>query len=147
MERLLEWCDRNYPADRYFSVQDRFADVEMRFNSDGNEMNDTVRQLLLDHFTLEYNPGYRAMQERMEEQKQIQEILTGSRELPVAFGDQIIADLNRPKILGIDMREFRTDKEYVVPPAIERFTRETGYGRLGKLVSRARSFFGKILGK
>ena len=147
LERLIEWVDRNYPADRYFSPEDRFADVEMRFNSDGNEMNDTVRQLLLDHFTLEYEPEYRDMQQREEEQRQIQEVITGSRELPSSLADQIVEDLNRPEIMGIDMSQFRTDREYVTPPIIERFTRQTGLGKLGVLVSRARSFFGRLLGK
>ena len=119
----------------------------MRFNQDGNEMNDTVRQLLIDHFTLEYEPIYRAMKEREEELREVQQVLTGSRELPVSVADQIIAELNNPEIMGIDMTQFRTDKEYVTPPVIERFTRETGYGRLGRLVSRARSFFGKLLGR
>ena len=119
----------------------------MRFNADGNEMNDTVRQLLIDHFTLEYEPAYRAMQEREEEMRQVQEALTGSREIPVSVPDQIIAELNRPEIMGIDMTQFRTDKEYVVPPVIERFTRQTGFGKLGSLISRARSFFGRLLGR
>lgn len=110
-------------------------------------MNDNVRQLLIDHFTLEYEPIYRAMKEREEEMREVQEVLTGSRELPVSVADQIIAEMNNPEIMGIDMTQFRTDKEYVTPPVVERFTRTSGLGTLGRLVTRARSFFGRLFGR
>lgn len=140
LERLSEWVRENYPPDRYFTADDLISDVEQRFNADGHDMNDNIRQLLMDQFTQEFSPEYRKMRQRMEEQKQIAELL-GNGEIIQSLSDEILDDMRNPssEIMGIDMTEFSTQKEEVYPPEIVRFAQSQSF--FGRLTSGFRRIF------
>ena len=140
LERLSEWVRENYPPDRYFTADDLISDVEQRFNADGHDMNDNIRQLLIDQFTQEFSPEYRRMRERMEERKQIAEFI-GNGELMQSLSDEILADMQNPssEIMGIDMTEFSTQKEEVYPPEVVRFAQSQNF--FGRLTSGFRRIF------
>lgn len=106
--------------------------LEQRVNSDGNEMNDKVRELLAEKFASYYDPRVRYLQEKLAEQQEAADML-GSGKIPESLSDEMVRDLKSPRaeILGIDMTEFRTDREYVVPPPIVRYEmRQTFFQRI-----------------
>ena len=143
LERLSEWVRENYPPDRYFTPDDLIQDVEQRFNADGHDMNDNIRQLLIDEFTKEFSPEYRAYKQRQEEKQQIADFI-GSGEVFESTTDEIVDQLRSPQaeILDIDMSEYSTQKESVIPPDIIKFQRS----RQGP-ISRFGSFFRRIFGR
>ena len=143
--QIFEWVTEHFDMNNYFSVEDLLYDVKNEFNRTRAYFPIEAEDLLREQF--QYREQYAQLKEREEEIRDVQEILTGSREIPVPFQDQVIEELNRPEIMGIDMTQFRTDKEYVTPPIVQRFARVSGVGTLGRLVSRARSFFGRLLGR
>lgn len=143
LERFKEWIDKNYPADRYFSAEDRLSDIELRVNSDGNELHPNVRQELLSQFMQDYDPVFREMQKRAEEKLEIARFL-GNGEVPVSWSDEYIAELNRPEIMDIDFSQFQTQREEIYPPEITRFQRQSG---LGAITSSIKGFFRRLLGR
>ena len=143
--QIFEWVTKNFNLENYFSPEELLYDVELEFNRTHAYFPEEARDLIRANW--QYRDEYAELQRREEDQREVQEILTGSPEIKPSIPEQIIEELNRPEIMGIDMTQFRTDKEYITPPAIERFTRETGVRTLGRLVSRARSFFGKLFGR
>ena len=128
LERFSEWIEQNFTLDRYGNVYDLINDVERRVNSDGNEMNDQVRQLLLENFSSYYDPRIRYMEERLAEQQKAAELL-GNGKIMESLSDEILRDLRNPsaEILGIDMTEFATKQESVVPPEIQRFAQRQSF--------------------
>ena len=72
------------------------------------------------------------MQAKQEEALQVAELL-GSGRVMESLSDEIMDDLRNPKaeIMGIDMTEFRTDREEVIPPDIVKFAqKQTFFGRI-----------------
>lgn len=82
------------------------------------------------------------MQARQDERKQIAEVIGGGQ-IYESLSDKIMDDLNNPRaeILGIDMSEYSTTKESIIPPDIIKFAeKETFFGRF---TSRIRRMFGR----
>ena len=143
--RFKEWADKNYPAQDYFSAEDRLSEIESRMNADGRAMPEKLRQTLLMDFQADYDPAFREMQERLEEQRQINEILTGKRETPKSIPDEIVETFRKAEFLGIDMTQFRTDREDVYPPEITKFEpRQSGFGAIA---SSVKGFFRRLFGR
>lgn len=112
-------------------------DVEQQFNKDGRyfpvEARDSIREI----FT--YRREYVEMQRREDEQKQIADFIGGGQVL-TSLSDEIIEDLNKPEIMGIDISQYSTTEETVVPPEIVKFySPQPSF--LGRLANRFRSLF------
>ena len=112
----------------------------MRINRDGNQMNDNVRQLLLEEFAEFYDPRIRLARERYEEQLEIAEFL-GNGEIPKNFTDEIIESLQRPEIMDIDFSQFQTRREQVIPPEIKRFVEQNRPNTIVRAVQRFLNWF------
>lgn len=136
LERMIEWIEKNYPIDRYDNVYDLIRDVEQRINSDGNDMNPQVKQLLLDEFAQQFDPRYRELLQRRADQQLAADMLGGGQ-IPKSLADEIIEDLKRPEIMGIDMSQYSTRVETVQPPPVTRFEPTT-------FVDRVKIWFGKL---
>lgn len=141
--RFKEWADKNYPAEDYFSAEDRLSEIETRMNGDGRPMPEQLRQTLLREFQSDYDPYLREMQKRAEEKLEIARFL-GNGEVPVSWSDEYIAELNRPEIMDIDFSQFQTQREEIYPPEITRFQRQSG---LGAITSSIKGFFRRLLGR
>ena len=140
LERFSEWVQKNYPPDRYDNVFDLIRDVEQRVNSDGNEMNDKVKQLLLDQFAPIFDPRYRQLLQRREDEQQAADML-GSGKIPRSLADEIIEDLRQPEIMGVDISEYSTTREDIIPPEVKRFTSRIPF------TTRISGFFKRIFGR
>ena len=55
LERFKEWVEDNYPSEKYDNVDDLIRDVENRVNGDGHVMNDQIKQMLLDEFSMSFS--------------------------------------------------------------------------------------------
>lgn len=78
------------------------------------------------------------MQKRQDEQKQIAEFI-GSGNVPKSISDEIVDDLRSPRaeIMDIDMTEYATKRESVIPPDIVRYAQSaTFFGRLSERFRR-----------
>ena len=142
--RFKEWADKNYPAENYFSAEDRLSEIETRMNSDGRNMPEKLRQSLLEDFQIDYDPVLREMQKRAEEKLEIARFL-GNGEIPKSMSDEVIESLQRPEIMDIDLSSFRTDRENVYPP--EKPIMERRQSGFGAITSSVKGFFRRILGR
>lgn len=80
------------------------------------------------------------MQARQDEQQQIAEFI-GSGKVPQSLSDQILDELRRPEIMGIDISEYATTKETVIPPEIVKFAqRQTFFQRIAGTFRRLLRF-------
>lgn len=118
--RFEEWANKNYPAENYFTAEDRLADIETRMNADGRAMPNSLRQSLLQDFQVDYDPVLRARAARYQEQLEIARFL-GNGQIPTGWSEEIIASLQKPEIMGIDFSQFSTMREDIEPPKITRF--------------------------
>lgn len=104
-------------------------------------MNEKVKQLLLDKFASYYDPRLRAMEERLQAEQEAADML-GSGKIPTSLSDEIIQDLQKPEaeILDIDLSEYATTREQVVPPEITKFAKPSFFTNL---VGRFMRFIGR----
>ena len=128
--QIWQWIYDNYNIQGYFSAQDLINDVREEFARTNSyfppEAEDLVR------YRFEFRSEYAQMQAKQDEQLQIAELL-GNGRLIESLSDEILDDIRSPKaeIMGIDMTEFRTDREEVIPPDIVKFAqRQTFFGRI-----------------
>ena len=86
------------------------------------------------------------MQARQDEQKQIADFIGGGQVME-SITDEIVDDLRNPKaeIMGIDMTEYSTQQESVVPPDIVKFAQRQNF--FNRLVGSTRNIFRRILGR
>lgn len=82
--------------------------------------------------------------ERRRQEDQLVADMLGSGQIMRSLSDEIVDDLRNPKseIMEIDMGEYATTRESVVPPEIQKFA-ERKQGSL----SRFGSFFKRIFGR
>ena len=135
LERFSSWVEQNYPPDRYDNVYDLINDVEQRVNADGNEMNEKIKQLLLDNFASYYDPRIRMAEQRLAEQQQVADML-GNGQIARGYSDDMVESFNsqRSEIMDIDFSEFSTTQEQVTPPEIRVFSNEP-------VLTRVKGFF------
>ena len=102
-------------------------------------MNEKVKQLLLDKFASYYDPRLRAIEERMQTEQEVADML-GNGTIARSLSDEMVEDLRNPQaeILGIDLSEYATTREEVVPPEITRFEKPSF---ISNIVSRFLKFF------
>ena len=105
-------------------------DVREEFGRTNSYFPEQAEELI--RYRFEFRSEYAQMQAKQEEAQQIADLL-GSGQVMESLSDEIMDDLRSPKaeIMGIDMTEFRTDREEVIPPDIVRFAeKQTFFGRI-----------------
>ena len=103
-------------------------------------MNDKVKQLLLDQFAPIFDPRYSQLLQRREDEQQAADML-GSGKIPRSLADEIIEDLRQPEIMGVDISEYSTTREDIIPPEVKRFTSRIPF------TTRISGFFKRIFGR
>lgn len=136
--QIWEWVYNNFDLNNYFSAEELLYDVENEFNRTKSYFPEQARDLIRER--MQYQREYREMQARQDEQKQIAEMI-GSGQVMESITDQIVDDLKSPKaeILDIDMTEYATRRESVVPPDIVRFAQKQSF--FNRFVGRIRGLF------
>jgi hypothetical protein len=133
-DKIWEWIYANYDVNNYFTPEELLFDVENQFNRDGRYFPPEARDLVKERF--QYRREYAEMQARQDEQKQIAEMI-GSGKVIESLSDEILDDLRRPEIMGVDISEYATVKETIIPPDIIKFAEKRSVlGRFGQLFRR-----------
>lgn len=116
------------------SAEELLYEVENDFNRNGRYFPPEARDLIKERY--QYRRIYAEMQRREDEQKQIAEYIGGGQ-VYKSLSDEILDDMKNPRaeIMGIDMTEYATTRESVIPPDIEKFA------------YRNPSFFTKVVSK
>lgn len=137
--QIWEWVYNNFDLNNYLSAEELLYDVENEFNRTKSYFPEQARDLIRER--MQYQREYREMQARQDEQKQIADFIGGG---PVyeSLSDEIVDDMNNPRseIMDIDMTEYATTQESVIPPDIQKFAyRNPSF--FTKVVSRFVGFF------
>lgn len=135
-EQIWSWVYDNFSIQGYFSAQDLINDVRQEFEKTNAYFPPEAEELIRTKFS--YRSEYAQMQAKQDEQKQIAEFI-GNGRIPESLSDEIMDDLNKPEIMGIDISEYATTKETVVPPDIVRFAEKQTF--FTRVVSKFVSFF------
>lgn len=137
----------NFDIASYGSFEELKRDVKNQFVIDGVKYPDQADPYLRDAWLSVANPEYayavEKAQMRLEEKKQIANML-GNGEIMTSLSDEILDDLRTPQseIMDIDMTQYATTHETVVPPEIQKFI----YPKpsfFGRIVDRFRKFFSR----
>ena len=142
--QIWEWIYNNFDLNNYLSAEELLYDVENEFNRTKSYFPEQARDLVRER--MQYQREYREMQERQDEQKQIADFIGGGQVME-SITDEIVDDLRNPKaeIMGIDMTEYSTQQESVVPPDIVKFAQRQNF--FNRLVGSTRNIFRRILGR
>lgn len=128
--QIWEWIYKNFDINNYFSAEELLYDVKNEFNRTQSYFPVQAEDLVKERF--QYRREYAEMQRREDERKQIAEVIGGGK-VYESLSDEILDDIRKPEIMGIDMSEYATKRESVIPPDIEKFVeKETFYQRLSK---------------
>lgn len=84
------------------------------------------------------------MQAREDERKQIAEAIGGGQ-VYESLSDEILDDMNKPEIMGIDVSEYATTRETVIPPDIEKFVYKQSF--INRLSTGFRNTISRIFGR
>jgi len=128
--QIWEWVYNNFNIQGYFSAQDLINDVRQEFERTKSFFPEQAEELI--RYRFGFRSEYAQMQAKQDEAKEIAELI-GSGQVLESLSDEILDDLRSPKaeIMDIDMTEYATTKETVIPPDIIRFAeRQTFFGRV-----------------
>lgn len=135
-EQIWQWAYENFNLQSYFSAQDFINDVRAEFERTNSPFPEQAEDLI--RYRFQFRSEYAQMQAKEEEALQVAELL-GNGRIMESLSDQMVEELNNPRseIMDIDLREYATTRETVIPPEIVKFAkRESFFTRL------ARSFVG-----
>ena len=133
---IWEWIYENFDVNNYLTPEELIYDVEQQFNADGRYFPPESRDLIHERF--QYRRVYAEMQRRQDEQKEIAQFIGGGQ-VYESLSDEILDDLKKPEIMGIDVEEYATTRETVVPPDITRYAKSVTW--FSRLSNRFRGFF------
>lgn len=136
-EKIWDWIYANYDVNNYFTPEELLFDVENQFNKDGRYFPPEARDLVKERF--QYRREYAELQAREDEKQKIADYIGGGKIIQ-SLSDEMVDDLNNPKseIMDIDMTEYSTTRESVIPPEIQKFTSQVSF------TTRLGSFFRRI---
>lgn len=119
-EDIWEYVYAHFDMNQYFSAEELLYDVENMFNKSDSYFPPEARDIVRERF--QYRREYAEMQARQDEQKQIADFIGGGQMME-SITDEIVDDLKSPRseIMDIDMTEYATTKESVIPPDIQKF--------------------------
>lgn len=123
---------------KYFSAEELLYDVKNEFVRTKAYFPVEAEDLVKERF--QYQREYIEMQKRQDEQKQIAEFI-GSGQVPQSISDEIVDDLRSPRaeIMDIDMTEYATKRESVIPPDIVKYAQTATF--FGRFTERFRRLF------
>lgn len=139
--QIWEYVANHFDLNQYFIAEDLLYDVKNMFNKSGSYFPPEAEELIKRRFAL--RDEYTMMKQRQQEDQQAVEML-GSGQVMQSITDEIVENLQNPKseIMDIDMTQYATTKESVVPPEIKKFIeQETG------IRGRIRGFFRRLFGR
>ena len=124
--QIAEWVRENFDLNNYFSVEELLYDVKNEFNRTRAYFPIEAEDLLREQF--QYRREFAEIQERLAEQQKAADLL-GNGRIMESLSDEILQDFRNPnaEILGIDMTEFATKQESVIPPEIQRFAQRQSF--------------------
>lgn len=127
-KQIWEWIYNNFDINNYFSAEELLYDVRNEFNRTHAYLPIEAEDLVRERF--QYRREYAEMQRVEDDQLKAAQLL-GNGTIPKSISDQIVEDLNRPEIMGIDVSEYATTREEVIPPEIVKFAnKQTIFGRI-----------------
>ena len=136
---MWEWAASTRDLNSYFTADDLLQDLRSEFMQRGKEFPKGAEDHIRKQF--DFRVPYEEMQRQKQEDQLVADML-GSGQVMQSITDQVIEDLNRPEIMGIDISEYSTQKESVVPPEVRKFIKqETG------IRGRIRGLFKRIFGR
>lgn len=90
----------------------------------------------------EYRREYQEMEKKQAEQQEIADML-GSGTVPTSLSDEILEDLNKPEIAGIDFSDFIKTREEPIPAEIRKFYETRRQSFFGRIASGFKRIFGR----
>ncbi len=129
-QEIFEWIYENYNLNDYLSAEELLYEVKNDFNRTQSYFPIEAEDLVKERF--QYRREYAELQSREDEKKQIAEMIGGGQVME-GMTDEIVDDLRKPEILGVDVSEYATTREEVIPPEIEKFyssDKGTFFGRI-----------------
>jgi hypothetical protein len=134
---LFEWIQYHYDLTNFFSVDDLISKVKTDWiiqglEFPGGDAEDSMRQQFQEYQqSLPYTDpdAYSKLQKNMA-QKQLVADMLGSGKIMESLSDEIVESYQKAEIMGVDMTEFRTDKEEVVPPEVKVFEKQSFFSKI-----------------
>ena len=124
---MADWVADNYDMTAFRSFDELIDKVKTDFKIDGIQWQDQFEPYIREEYSqvftlqqLETDPAYRRQQRELAD-KQLAAELLGNGEVYRGYSDDIVAEFNKPEILGIDFSQFSTRREDIEPPKITRF--------------------------
>ena len=142
--QIWEWIYANFDVNNYQTDGELLYDVKNEFNKTNSYFPVEAEDLVRERF--QYRREYAEMEKQKAEQQQIADFI-GSGQIMQGTTDQIVDELRNPKseIMGIDMTEFATTREEVVPEEIVRFAQSSTF--FGRVSTGFKNTLGRIFGR
>ena len=137
---IWQWVYDHYNIQGYFSAQDLINDVREEFGRTNAYFPQEAEDLI--RYRFGFRSEYAQMQAKQDEAQEIADLI-GSGTVMESLSDEILDDLRSPKaeIMGIDMTEYATTKETVIPPDIIKYVqKQTFFGRVASTFRRLLRF-------
>lgn len=134
--QIWEWIYANYDLNNYLTDGELIYDVKNDFIKSKSYFPVEAEDLIRERF--QYMREYREMQRIQDERKQIAEVIGGGQ-VYQSLSDEILDDMSKPEIMGVDISEYATTKETIIPPDIVKFAEREGF--FGRLTKRFIGFF------
>lgn len=136
--QIWEWIYANFDVNAYITPEQLLYDVKNEFVRTGSYFPIQAEDLVKERF--QYRRVYAEMQVREDEQKKIAEVIGGGQ-IMQSLSDEMVDDLRSPRseIMDIDMTEYSTTRETVIPPDIVKYAQSATF--FGRLTNRFRRLF------
>lgn len=123
---IWQWVYDHYNIQGYFSAQDLINDVREEFGRTNAYFPQEAEDLIRYRFS--FRSEYAQMQAKQEEAQEIANLI-GSGTVLESLSDEILDDLRNPKaeIMDIDLTEYATTRETVIPPDIAKFAQRQSF--------------------
>jgi len=125
-EQIWSWVYENFSIQGYFSAQDLINDVRAEFARTNSPFPEQAEDLI--RYRFQFRSEYAQMQAKEEEALQVAELLGNGRVME-SLSDQMVEELNNPRseIMDIDLTEYATTRETVIPPEIVKFAKRESF--------------------
>lgn len=134
--QIWEWIYKNYNINDYITPEQLLYDVKNDFVKTNSYFPVEAEDLVKERF--QYRREYAEMQRIQDERKHIAEVIGGGT-VYESLSDEILDEMNKPEIMGVDISEYATTKETILPPDIVKFSEREGF--FGRLTKRFIGFF------
>ena len=117
--QIWEYIYAHYDINNYFSAEELLFEVKNDWNRTQSYFPIEAEDLVKERF--QYRRVYAEMEKREAEQQQIRDFIGGSK--IESLSDEVLDQMRNPRaeIMDIDMTQYATQRETVVPQEIQRF--------------------------